>query len=334
MRKLIAFLALSTSALAVTSIYLWTELREARDMAASPNRPATTTSLQGAPATQSQHGADAASPPNTSSQGAATSTDVGAQERQRLLEEDFRNASRRALAQLSDPTMRAQILEEWKEANLPNKPKYVRYLGISEAEAERLIDVLADGELARREAFARCALQQPCDYNVISRETSEAQQTALSALLGAEKLERFEQYTYSGIERQMVAQFLRDKIPAGSQLSEGQSEQFVSALADERRAVEAEIKQRGLEPFSYPMEGVAFTFQSNPFVEDVNSGELLKEAADYNRRIHARAKSILTPQQLTAFEQMQEAAIVGIKYWTRQQERNHATRNAASGESR
>jgi hypothetical protein len=79
------------------------------------------------------------------------------------------------------------------------------------------------------------------------------------------------------------------------------------------------------------MEGVAFTFASSPF-EPGGSGERLKEATDYNRRIHARAKAILTSKQLAAFEQMQEAAIVGLKFWLRQQERNLATRTATSGD--
>ena len=116
----------------------------------------------------------------------------------------------------------------------------------------------------------------------------------------------------------------------GKELNE-QAEQFISVLADERRLVETEIKQRGLEPFTYPMEGIVFTVHNSVF-EPGNTGERLKEAADYNRRIHARAKGILNPQQLAAFEQMQEAAIVGIKYWLRQQERDLATRTATSGE--
>jgi hypothetical protein len=62
--------------------------------------------------------------------------------------------------------------------------------------------------------------------------------------------------------------------------------------------------------------------------------ERLNEAVDYNQRIHDRAKAILNPQQLTAFEQMQESAIVGVKFWLREQEREVATRSAAFGESR
>ena len=260
-----------------------------------------------------------------------SSPDVIAKARQKVFEEDMRDSSRRKLAQLSDPTMRAQMLEEWKEANQPNKAKYARYLAISEADAERLLDVLADQYLVQSELFARCALQPPCDYQAQFRETSAAEKLALTDLLGVEKQQRYEQYTYSGVERHMVSAFLRDKIPAGSQLSDDRAEQLIDALAEERRLVEAQIRQRGLEPFLFPMEGIAFTFSHGLF-EPGDTDERLKEAADYNRRIHARAKTVLTPQQLAAFEQMQEAAIAGVKSSVRQQERDLATRTSTPGE--
>jgi hypothetical protein len=339
MHKRIVAFALSTSALAFTSIYLWTELRDARSQLELLRRPSTAMQIPmpRALATQPRHSTDpSASAPTLQTGSQATTTSSPSDDskaRQILVEEEFRDGTRRVLAQLSDPTMRAQMFEEWKEANLSNKAKYARYLGISESSAERLIDVLADQYLAKSEAYARCTLQPPCDYEAVARETSAAQQLAITDLLGAEKQQRFEQYTYTNIERQMVSHFLRDKIPAGSELSAQESERFISALADERRLVEMEIKQRGLEPFSYPMEGVAFTFPSKPF-QPGNSSERLNEAADFNRRIHARAEAILTPSQLAAFEQMQETAIVGVKHWLRQQERDLVTRTATSGESR
>jgi hypothetical protein len=333
MRKPIAVLALSTAALAATSIYLWSELREARNQVELLSRESSEPPMPLSSSTPAQHGADPnAKPPAAARASTTPSPDEIAKARQVVHEEEFRDASRRRLAQLSDPAMRAQMLEEWKEANLPNKANYVRYLGISDVDAERLLDVLAEQNFVQAEAYARCALQPRCDNQALSRETGAARQQALTDLLGTEKLQRFEQYTYTGVERHMVSQFLREKIPAGSQLSEDQAEQLIDVLAQERRLVEAAIRQRGLEPFVYPMEGVVFAFQNSVF-EPGDSSERLKEAADYNRRIHARAKSILTPQQLAAFEQMQEAAIVGVKFWMRQQERDLATR-AASGDGR
>jgi hypothetical protein len=332
MRKLILVLALSTSALTLTSVYLWTELRDARGQVESLTRASAAAPMPNARATPPQHGADstASSAPLAATQ-ATTMSSPGddAKARQKMYEDEYRDSARRRLAQLSDPTMRAQMLEEWKEANLPNKPRYARYLGISEADAEKLIDVLAELYLAQYEANTRCTLQPPCDYQALTRETSAAQQRAITDLLGAEKQQRFEQYQYTLAERQAVSHFLRNKTSAESQLTEAQAEQLITALADERKLVETEIKQRGLEPFIYPMEGVVFTFQNNVY-EPGTTSERLKEAADYNRRIHARAKAILTPQQLAAFEQVQEAGITGVKTWMRQQERDLATR-AANG---
>ena len=329
MHKLIAILALSTSVLAVTSIYLWIELRDARDQMETLREAsaATPSSL----ATQAQHRADPVASAATSQAAAqadmSTSPGKNAEARQKLIEEEYRDSSRRLLTQLSDPAMRAEMVEEWKEANLPNKAKYVRYLGISEGDAERLIDVLAEQNFLQSELFARCSLQPRCDFQALSRQSNAAKQLAITDLLGAATQQRFEQYTYTSVERNMVSSFLRDKIPAASQLSDEQAEQLISALADERKVVETEVKQRGLEPFNFPVEGVAFTFQESVFAPG-NTSERLKEAAEYNRRIHARAKAMLTSQQLAAFEEMQERAIVSLKGALRRQERELATQAA------
>lgn len=329
MNKLIAGLTLSTLGLAITSIYLGIELHGMRGKVEALSQDPSIPMALRCPtqAARAEFTTALAPMENAACMSTTRLPNVDAKTRQDVYDEDFRDAARRNLAQLSDPTMRAQMVEEWKEANLPSKPRYARYLGFGDADAERLIDVLAEQFFARSEAYARCTLQPPCDYRVVSRETSAAQQTALTGLLGPERARRFEQYTYSDVERGLVANYLRGRFPAGSELSEAESERFIAALADERGLVETEIKQRGLEPFSYPMEGVAFTFSSSPF-QPGSSDERLKEAADYNRRIHARAEAVLTQDQLAAFEQMQEAAIVGLKFWLRKQERDLATQAA------
>jgi hypothetical protein len=324
MRKLVAGLALSTAALAVACIYLWTELREARGQIQAQNAA----SAKLAPSVRPTlvPGTDAAKA-SANAQSTTTATaatgPLDANLRQRVIDEQYQESSRRTLAQLSDPTMRAQMLEEWKEANLPRKAKYARYLGISVTEAEQLIGVLAERHLVQSETYARCSLKPPCDYQAMSRQLAAADQQALVDLLGAEKQQRFEQYTYSDLERHMVTYFMREKIPPDSQLSEEDSEKFVAGLAEERKLVEAEIRQRGLEPFQMPMEGVAFTFPASLFQQG-KTEDRLKEAAEFNQRIHARAKVALSAKQLAAFEEMQEAAIVNLKYWLRRQERDMA----------
>jgi hypothetical protein len=320
MHKLVAFLSMSTIALAVTSIYLWIELREARIQVSSLDPPV-------ARAAPPEPGSNATALPRTREPAKAADSPIEDEKaRQERAEEQYRESARRALAQLSDPTMRAQMLEEWKEANLANKSKYARHLGIDETDVERLIDLLAEHNLARTEAITRCQLQPRCDIQAVFRETRAAEQQAIADLFGADTQQRYEHYMYSIVERQMVTQFLRDRIPMKSQLSDEQTERLVAALADERRLVETEIRQRGMEPFAFPMEGVAFTLQNNPY-EGGNIDDRLNEATAFNRRLHARASSMLTPRQLAAFEQMQDAAIAGLKSSLRRAERDLATRN-------
>jgi hypothetical protein len=328
MRKVIVVLALGNCLLAVTSLYLWGELRDARaempsrsTLAATGLRPLGMTSDG-----RANTAVTSAAAPATVSTGP---TETAAQARQKAIDDDYRDAARRKLAQLSDPTMRAQMLEEWKAANLPNKARYARYLDISDADAGRLIDVLAELHLSQDEAFARCAVNPPCDYGHVGRDAATARQVAIALLLGADKQQRFEEYEYSSVERWMTTRMLGDSLPTGSRLTDEQSERLIAALADERKLVEAEIRQEGSEPYSFPMEGVAFTFHKNPY-DSADIADMLKEAADYNERIHARAKAILTPAQLTAFEQMQDQAIVGVKSQLQQRTRDLATQSPAA----
>jgi hypothetical protein len=330
MNKLVATLALSTSALAVTSIYLWTELREARGQVEAMSASRTSPRHIETQVPDDEGIASTSSPVLPVAVGTSSPPDDAAKARQKLLEDEYRERSRRYLAQVNDPAMRAEMLEEMKEANRPNKSKYARHLGISEADAERLIDLLAVQDLERSESHSRCSLQPQCDYQSLFRQTSAAQQSAITDLLGAEVQRRFEEYTYSGVERNMVSNFLRDRVPPANRLDDEQAELLIAALAEVRKSVETEIRQRGAEPFLFPMEGVAFTFSGNMY-EAGNTAERLEQAADFNRRILVRAKALLTPQQLAAFEQMQELAIVGLKSSLRRDERERATQAAISG---
>src|SRR5687768_3238685 len=121
MRKLIAFLALSTSALAVTSIYLWTELWDARAQVELLSQASEAAAMPLARATHSQHGADLTARAQSSAHAATMSSpNDGAKTQQKVDEDRFRESARQKLAQLADATMRAQMLEEWKEANFLN----------------------------------------------------------------------------------------------------------------------------------------------------------------------------------------------------------------------
>jgi hypothetical protein len=327
MQKLIALLAFSTSALAVTSIYFWTEMRDARGQVEALNASLSTRPPE--PELQAPDGAQAtaiAAVQPVSGSDVASSASDDEKARREFMERQWRDNSRRTLAQLSDPMMRAEMLEEWKEANRANEHKYVRHLGISEADARRLIDLLANLELAQSEAYARCLLQTRCDHEALGNETSAARQLAITDLLGADVQQRFDQYVYTGVERNLVSSFLHDKVPSASRLTDEQTEQLISALAEERKTVEAEIRQKGSEPLLLPMEGVAFAFAGNVY-EHGNYAARLKEGAEYNRRIHARAKAILTPPQLAAFEQMQGQATIYLKSTLKRQEREYATQH-------
>jgi hypothetical protein len=114
MKKLVATLALSTSALAVTSIYLWSELRDAQG-----KMEAIGTTSAGFPsqaASKMQPGANSVDSANATQAGAHSDTDKPpteiAKERQRMIDKQFLESAHQKLAQLADPAMRAEMREE------------------------------------------------------------------------------------------------------------------------------------------------------------------------------------------------------------------------------
>src|SRR5688572_2338832 len=110
MHKLIAGLALSTLGLAVISIYLAIELRDARGKVESLSQNSVVAPMPLERATYPPNDAESTAPVapmnNAAHSGTASFPNDDAKARQKVYEADYRDAARRQLAQLSDPTMR------------------------------------------------------------------------------------------------------------------------------------------------------------------------------------------------------------------------------------
>jgi hypothetical protein len=129
------------------------------------------------------------------------------------------------------------------------------------------------------------------------------------ALLGPDHMDDFTQYQTSLGEREAVIQ-LRGRLSDANNLRDSQAEQLVAALSDERARYQREAMQRGTSVSGWGTGQLGMLF----YAGDSNSiDERLANAAQYSRRLHDRAATVLSPQQLAVFDQMQKELLAAMK---------------------
>lgn len=174
-----------------------------------------------------------------------------------------------------------------------------------------MLDLFAEQRLADDAEMARCSLQAVCDPRTLP-DTHEADERQLAALLGPEKLARFDTYQESLLERKQVIH-LRSRLDAANMLSDADSERLITALSQERYRIQEELSFSGE---SFAVYGGSFGATLVPGINGGGSASdaaRLELAATYNRRTRARAAQILTPAQTRALEQIQDEALTGVR---------------------
>lgn len=139
------------------------------------------------------------------------------------------------------------------------------------------------------------------------KETTDALDSQIKALLGDENYSLFQSYEKSIPDRMAVSQ-LETQLGDNMALNLDQKSLLISAMSEERQG------------FKFTTD---FGNQSNPspdmmsrFTEE-NINQYLQEQEQLNQRYLARAQQILTPEQYTAYEKslktQQEMAKMGMK---------------------
>jgi hypothetical protein len=315
MRKPLIALSLLCAALAATCVHLAMELRAER---ARP--PPLATAAAAAP-----H--DAATPDRApvTARGVAADPPAGAANHASMPEsaEDRaatmkRNGGPRArwfLAQLQDPTLRQQLLEEWNGTVASGYPGLQKLLELGDTEFRRLLELLVQHSLVSQEKAARCTLEPTCNNMVIDTGLQEAQQLEIAALIGAGRQQRLIEYNKSGMERNTVSH-LRVAMVDTEALSDRQAEMLISAFSHEHQQFEAELTQRGANLGGFAVTGANFVFASDAASIDVK----LNDARSYAARLRERAAQILTPAQLKLFDEAQATGLERMRSWLRQDE--------------
>lgn len=314
MRTLAILLALTAAAFAGSTVYLANQLsiQRARSdelVRLSTHRPAVTSD----PATAGQGPAAVAPRPAPPTAGPSSMEAVSEGDAD-WSEADLRKIQaeygKQFLAQLADPVRRQDLIAERKMMVRHTYPRVDRVLGFTPDEYARFIEQLAEQQLNAQEADARCMLNPDCPMRVPNemRMRPEEDSSAVRDLLGPARMQKFEQYKATMGERESVAQF-RNRLPDDLRLSEDVTESLVSALADERKQISQEAQQQGIDAGGFAF-GAGLVFAGG---EGADMNERYRAARQNSQRFHDRAAQILNPQQLRAFDEMQEENLIGLR---------------------
>jgi hypothetical protein len=313
MRRLVHVLSLSTLFFAVCTAYLARELYLER--AGSEAAPVAASTVAPAPIPTPAPRTELATTNTVASDAVAAKTalpapaSVSAAPPQQNAEAEAHGYSQalikvnERLARFADPAQRAAMLEERRNSYRTMSPGLQEYLRMDATEFERFIDFRSRGELVMEEATLRCYADGTCNRSRrMDRSLVEAHKREMADLFGPEKLEAFEFYLFSAGERETVST-LRGRLPDKHRLMDSQSDALVEAFYEERKRIQEDSQQRGVQVNNF--NNVIYT----PMIGEAPDENAMQVAEEYNRRLHDRAAAVLTPEQLMAFEIMQQEAM-------------------------
>ncbi len=201
--------------------------------------------------------------------------------------------------------MRAERIIRLKEQN----PELARALGISEAEANELLGFIADQEIRGQLDFVK---RSGDDRFAQFKETQAQQERELAAKLGEERMRKYQAYQKGAPDRTQVRTF-RSRLSESIMLSDEQTDSLAVALQEAREQTQQEIRdQIGENPTFTTISASGRYVGTNidRSDEDGQERQIVAQIEAYARRANERATTVLTPQQVRAFEEFQSAQVV------------------------
>jgi hypothetical protein len=200
---------------------------------------------------------------------------------------------------IDDPERRARVLSDYRKSHEKEFPSEL--LDLDDDAHNQLLDTLAASDLRYAEALYRCNSNPACDIRTTIGTETQANKRELTALIGADKAQRLENYRDNYMERNSVATF-RSELPDSMRMSDAQAEKLVDALGEERRRMINEWQERDAQ-----ISGMANMYGSLTYPSTaMDVQQRVAEASEYQRRQRARAAEGLTSAQLDMFTKQQE----------------------------
>jgi len=335
MSRAVVILSLATAIFAASTIYLAADkyLRDndgargpplAAAQLEAPQREATIPQLTN-PSGDTRAGASATAPGAADLQPADTAAASPAA-KQDMESEGTLFFARQFLARYDDSVQRAALLDETTTGIRRQYGKLKELLKLSDATFEQLVTLLAEETLQIQEQYTRCAVDPQCNANEPSRPTVHVDRSQeVLALLGTAGADSLNQFRGSIGERDQVIQ-LRGRLSDSNLLPEAQAERLIKALAAERKLYQQESAQRGVNLNGWGTQlGMLFFSKDSGSVD-----QQIAEAEQYSERMRGSAASVLTPAQLSAYEQMQDELLAQLAAWLRPPARKGSSAPARS----
>lgn len=210
----------------------------------------------------------------------------------------FANASGRAL-------LRADTLASLRSRN----PELAQRVNLTEAENQKLLELLADQELRRRAGSRSGSIQ----------DAAAQDQKEIEVVLGKERARVYEEYKKGAPDRQQVRS-LRSRLGEVDAMTDDQATTLASALQEEREQFGRELKEQFGDRGGFTMgtvTGGVFRATGGIVDEDRQERDVVDQMKRYNQRMQGRASSVLNTRQLKVFTEMQDAQLAQQRVFLR-----------------
>ena len=201
---------------------------------------------------------------------------------------------------MSDPAMKEMMRSQQKTMINTMYGSLFKELNLSPEEKQKFSELLLDQQMKTMEAgmgvFEEGGLTSVAESVSAQQKESEEQ---LKALLGEERFTQYQEYQKTVGDRVQIDQLRQQMETAGTPVQEAQLGQLLALMKEERERTPPPISQDPQAAFAN--------------AEKMLSGEAMENQMawqeEMNRRVLERAATVLTPDQLKAYEQFQTQQI-------------------------
>jgi hypothetical protein len=329
MNKLVVVLAATTVAGASAALYYRRELVEqrARSAAVVPPAPASVPESASVPATASAVPAPVATPPSAAPPGTAKqieesrSTPVAESTPLEMPGDDRKSRTRKQasefLERYDDPSRRGELRAQALERSREGVTEYAKKQDLGAEQFDRLVAVLADQELERRAAQARCLADPECDRpGAEYSELLARQKQTLIDMLGEHGFRDLQEVGAGQVDRRMAEAFAR-RLPQNIPWSPDQSAALAFVLKDGRTAAVREMaaQRQHFRGFGN-QDGMSVLYADElPTLE-----ARLASANTYAQKMHDHAATVLSGEQLRFFNQLQAELLSDLERFLRRRD--------------
>ena len=230
---------------------------------------------------------------------------------------DMRQRAAQYLRKYDNPEGQKELREQALASTRRNLKGFDKEAGLDSLTFEKLIQLITDQEIERRVLQSRCMAEPPCDAPPPEyRELLDRQKAELANVIGREAAREMPQWMMSVGERRMTAT-LSGRLPANVTLSSSQSAALITALTAERRAISQEYAATRQRMAGYGnVDGSSAMYVTDaPTIDD-----RVASARVNSQRLRDRAATVLSGEQLTVFNQMQDELLFDLQRHLKRQE--------------